>query len=92
MTLASISKVVLRAPTRSKPRTVVGLVAFSLFIDYFLYGMVMPLIPHSPAKVSHHLRSERPGSWQGVGAAAVQEGERARHDCFGDYPSFSISL
>jgi len=42
---------VLQAPTRPKSRTVVGLVAFSLFVDYFLYGMVMPLMPHSPAKV-----------------------------------------
>jgi MFS transporter, DHA1 family, solute carrier family 18 (vesicular amine transporter), member 1/2 len=34
-----------------KSRTVVGLVAFSLFVDYFLYGIVMPLMSHSPAKV-----------------------------------------
>jgi len=26
-------------------------VAFSLFTDYFLSGMVMPLMPHSPAKI-----------------------------------------
>jgi len=42
---------VLQAPTRPKSRTVVGLVAFSLFVDYLLYGTVMPLMPHSPAKV-----------------------------------------
>jgi MFS transporter, DHA1 family, solute carrier family 18 (vesicular amine transporter), member 1/2 len=43
---------VLQAPTRPKSRVVVGLVALSLFVDYFLYGMVMPLMPHSPARVS----------------------------------------
>jgi len=38
-------------PTHSKSRTLVGLVAFSLFVDYFLYGQVMPLMQQSPAKI-----------------------------------------
>ncbi len=33
-------------------RMIVWLVAFSLFVDYFLYGVVMPLTAHSPAKIT----------------------------------------
>src|SRR5216684_3066750 len=29
--------------------TVVGVVAFALFMDYLVYGLVIPLTPHSPA-------------------------------------------
>ena len=29
--------------------TVVGVVAFALFMDYLIYGLVIPLTPHSPA-------------------------------------------
>jgi MFS transporter, DHA1 family, solute carrier family 18 (vesicular amine transporter), member 1/2 len=35
-----------------KSRVLVVVVAFSLFVDYFLYGAVLPLMPQSPAKIS----------------------------------------
>jgi len=34
---------------RSRDGTVLAVVAFALFMDYFLYGMVVPLTPYSPA-------------------------------------------
>lgn len=36
---------------RSHHMTVLVVVAFALFMDYFLYGMVVPLTPYSPAGV-----------------------------------------
>ena len=33
----------------SHSRTMVGVIAFSLFLDYFLYGLLFPLVAHSPA-------------------------------------------
>ena len=30
-------------------RTVVGVVAFALFIDYLIYGVLIPLTPYAPA-------------------------------------------
>ncbi|MBK7841113.1 MAG: MFS transporter [Candidatus Obscuribacter sp.] len=32
--------------------TVLGIVAYALFMDYFLYGLIVPLGPYSPAKVT----------------------------------------
>ena len=32
--------------------TVVGVVAFALFIDYLIYGLLVPLTPYSPAIAS----------------------------------------
>ena len=42
-----------RAPSvvRLQSRAMVGVIAFSLFIDYFLYGIFFPLSAHSPAKL-----------------------------------------
>jgi MFS family permease len=34
---------------RSDPRTVVVVVAFALFMDYLIYGLIIPLSPYSPA-------------------------------------------
>lgn len=39
-----------QAPPKSL--AIVVVVAFSLFVDYFLYGVVMPLMAHSPAKIT----------------------------------------
>jgi MFS family permease len=39
------------APARSRSWTLVGIVAFALFLDFFLYGIVVPLTPLSPAGV-----------------------------------------
>ncbi|MBI3798423.1 MAG: MFS transporter [Deltaproteobacteria bacterium] len=36
----------------SKSWTILGVVTFALFLDYFLYGIVVPLTPLSPAKVN----------------------------------------
>src|SRR5262245_16967170 len=36
----------------AKSWTIVGVVAFALFLDYFLYGVVVPLTPLSPAQVN----------------------------------------
>jgi MFS transporter, DHA1 family, solute carrier family 18 (vesicular amine transporter), member 1/2 len=37
-------------------RTMVGVIAFALFLDYFLYGLLFPLMAHSPsAKGEGHL-------------------------------------
>jgi MFS family permease len=44
----------------------VAVIAFSLFIDYFLYGMLLPLTVHSPAG----LRSEQQLTWL-YGAYAI---------------------
>lgn len=33
-------------------RVIVGVIALSLFVDYFLYGVVMPLTAHSPAGIT----------------------------------------
>jgi MFS family permease len=33
-------------------RVIVWVIAFSLFVDYFLYGVVMPLTAHSPAGIT----------------------------------------
>ncbi len=38
---------------RYKPWIVVGVVAFALFLDYLLYGMAVPLVPHAPGKPPH---------------------------------------
>ncbi len=35
---------------RNHPWTVLGIVAFALFMDYFIYGILVPLGPYSPAK------------------------------------------
>ena len=43
---------VVATSTHSKSWTLVGVVAFALFLDYFLYGIVVPLTPLSPAKVN----------------------------------------
>lgn len=32
--------------------TVLGIVAYALFMDYFIYGLIVPLGPYSPAKVT----------------------------------------
>ena len=32
--------------------TVFGIVTFALFLDYFLYGLIVPLGPYSPAKIT----------------------------------------
>jgi DHA1 family solute carrier family 18 vesicular amine transporter 1/2 len=32
--------------------TVLGIVAYALFMDYFIYGLVVPLSPYSPAKIT----------------------------------------
>lgn len=37
------------APTRSAQWAVVGVVAFALFMDYLIYGLIIPLTPYSPA-------------------------------------------
>jgi MFS family permease len=34
------------------PRIVVGVVAFALFMDYLIYGLLIPLTPYSPARVT----------------------------------------
>src|SRR5215469_4156330 len=31
---------------------VVGVVAFALFMDYLIYGLLIPLVPYSPARVT----------------------------------------
>lgn len=36
---------------RHSPRTVLIIVSFALFVDYYVYGMVAPLIPVSPAHI-----------------------------------------
>ena len=36
---------------RSRRWTVLVVVAFALFIDYMMYGLVVPLTPYSPAKI-----------------------------------------
>jgi MFS transporter, DHA1 family, solute carrier family 18 (vesicular amine transporter), member 1/2 len=36
----------------ARSRVIVGVVAFSLFVDYFLYGVVMTLLAHSPSKIT----------------------------------------
>ncbi len=36
---------------RHSPRTVLVIVSFALFVDYYVYGMVAPLIPVSPAHI-----------------------------------------
>jgi MFS family permease len=36
-----------------RSRAMVVVIAFSLFIDYFLYGMLFPLSAHSPAKLQN---------------------------------------
>ena len=33
-------------------RIVVGVVAFALFVDYLIYGLLIPLTPYSPARVT----------------------------------------
>ena len=43
---------VVSTATHSKSWTIVGVVAFALFLDYLLYGIVVPLTPLSPAKVN----------------------------------------
>jgi MFS transporter, DHA1 family, solute carrier family 18 (vesicular amine transporter), member 1/2 len=42
-----------RAPSvvHLQSRAMVGVIAFSLFIDYFLYGIFFPLSAHSPARL-----------------------------------------
>lgn len=32
--------------------TVLGIVAYALFMDYFIYGLIVPLGPYSPAKIT----------------------------------------
>lgn len=38
---------------RHSPRTVLVIVSFALFVDYYVYGMVAPLIPVSPAHIEN---------------------------------------
>ena len=40
-----------KAAVVSHSRAMVWVIAFSLFLDYFLYGMLFPLAPHSPARL-----------------------------------------
>jgi MFS transporter, DHA1 family, solute carrier family 18 (vesicular amine transporter), member 1/2 len=35
----------------SRSQATVAVIAFSLFLDYFFYGLLVPLLPHSPAKL-----------------------------------------
>ena len=37
---------------RNAKWTVFGIVTFALFLDYFIYGLIVPLGPYSPAKVT----------------------------------------
>lgn len=37
---------------RNHQWTVLGIVAYALFMDYFIYGLIVPLGPYSPAKVT----------------------------------------
>jgi predicted MFS family arabinose efflux permease len=41
----------MQEPPSNSPM-IVGVVAFSLFVDYLLYGVVTPLMAHSPFKIS----------------------------------------
>ena len=36
---------------------VVGVVAFALFMDYLVYGLLIPLTPYSPARATSHDQS-----------------------------------
>ncbi len=49
-------------------RTVVGVVAFALFIDYLIYGVLIPLTPYAPA---HANGDERLGLLYGAYAVGV---------------------
>jgi len=40
------------AGLRNHRWTVLGIVAYALFMDYFIYGLIVPLGPYSPAKVT----------------------------------------
>jgi MFS family permease len=51
---------------RAQSWALVAVIAFSLFIDYFLYGILLPLAAHSPAGLS----GEEYLSWS-YGAYAV---------------------
>jgi len=57
-------------PVTVSPRnwTLVGVVAFVLFVDYFLYGLVIPLTPLSPANVK---TEDQLGSLYATYAASV---------------------
>jgi DHA1 family solute carrier family 18 vesicular amine transporter 1/2 len=51
MTLAQGSQDRSAGPAASDSKAVIWVIAFSLLLDYFLYALLFPVLPHSPAKL-----------------------------------------